>query len=181
MSQPSITISALNAYGVYLFPSTAPEFTQALSPARPKELDVLLPYAVLIKNDTDKEIIGYSVRWNCRDASGNAGAPEVNRFDFSTFSSVIAPHGSQLVSSSIGPISAEIQWSGDLQGETERLVSYYSRQQNIAVRLDAVLFKDGTAIGLDGNNWISRWKAHIDAEREVYGLASRAEPAELRA
>jgi hypothetical protein len=43
MSQPSITISALNADGVYLFPSTAPEFTQALSPARPKELDVLLP------------------------------------------------------------------------------------------------------------------------------------------
>ncbi len=177
MSQPLIKFSGLESGGVSLLPSSTPEFNQALDATRPKQLDVLLPFAVLIKNDTDQEIVGYSVRWNCRDASGRVEAGEWNRFDFSDFSGVIAPRGTELV---WGPISASNEWNADLQRSVEQLLSYYSKQRRIVVRLEAVLFKDGTAVGLDGNNWITRWKAYIDSEREVYAEASRTAPAELR-
>ena len=82
MSQPAVTFSGLEAAGVRLLPSTSPEFKQALDPAWPKGLHALLPFAALIKNDTDQPIIGYTIRWN---ASGQVEAGELNRFDFSDF------------------------------------------------------------------------------------------------
>lgn len=62
----------------------------------------------------------------------------------------------------------------------EQQLSYYSKQQAIVIRLEAVLFKDGTAAGFDANNWITRWKAYIDPERDVYQQASKTAPGELR-
>jgi hypothetical protein len=60
----------------------------------PAGLHALLPFAALIKNDTGQPIIEYTIRWN---ASGQAEAGELNRFDFSDFSGVVGPHETELV------------------------------------------------------------------------------------
>jgi|SRR5580704_2251307 hypothetical protein len=67
-----------------------------------------------------------------------------------------------------------------MERAVEQQLSYYSKQQAIVIRLEAVLFRDGAAAGFDANNWITRWKAYINSEREVYEQASKTAPGELR-
>ncbi len=182
MSSPTVTIDALDANGVRLLPSAAPEFAQALDPQRDRQIDVLAPYSVLIKNDTDKAIIAYSVRWYVTDLLGKPNAHEVTIFDFSTFesSSNLPPHTSRLVSVLSGFGSRGLRWDAGVD-QINQLMALFMRQTSIVIRLEAVLFKDGSAIGPDGNDWVPRWKAYIDAERDVYTAARHAPPADIRA
>ena len=182
MSQPSITLNSLDAEQVYLLPSSAPEFARALHPDRDKELDILLPYTPLIKNDSDKEVIAYSVRWICTDSDGKTGFPEASIFNFWTLrpGSNLPPHTSRLVSLIQGLGLGHPRLT---QGrvDAERTVALFQKQRSIVIFLEAVVFEDGGAAGRDANHWIPRWKAYLDAERDVYGHVSQSVPAQLRA
>jgi hypothetical protein len=181
MSQPSVTMRSLEAEQVYLLASSAPEFALALHPDRNKELDILLPYTPLIKNDSDKEVIAYSVRWICTDTNGKTGASEANIFNFSTLrpGSNLPPHKSRLVSLIQGLGMGHPQLTQG-RGDAERTVALFQKQRSIVISLEAVVFEDGSTAGRDRNHWIPRWKAYLDAERDAYGHVSQSSPAELR-
>jgi hypothetical protein len=156
--------------GVLLLPPTSAEFAAALDPDRDLRLDSLLPYAVLLKNNSDQEIIAYSVRWICTDSRGLVTTREVTTFDFATF------HSPSNLPARTGRIISNIHFLGDrrltwdrVAEEAEDSVLSFRRQVSITPSLEAVLFADGTAVGRDRNNWIPRWRAYIDAERDIFG------------
>jgi hypothetical protein len=60
-SNPLITISSLPAEGVILVGSSSPQFATAFKSTRAQGYDALLPYTVVIQNNTDQEIVAYSV------------------------------------------------------------------------------------------------------------------------
>ncbi|HVX66478.1 MAG TPA: hypothetical protein VHA11_07745 [Bryobacteraceae bacterium] len=177
MSQPAIMLTSLDAARVYLLPSTAPAFTEALDAERDSALDVILPFAVLISNDSAQEIIAYSIRWICTDTNGNIVVPEVTHFEFSSFHSAanLLPHGSRIVSNISGLGSRGLRWE-TVREDAVQLVDLFRRQHSIVISLEAVVFEDGGATGPDRNHWIPQWKAYIDGDRDVYGAVSRNAP-----
>jgi hypothetical protein len=58
-SDPHVTVLSLESEGVALIPWTHP----GLESGRAKEFDPILPYTVVIQNNTEEEIIAYSVVW----------------------------------------------------------------------------------------------------------------------
>ena len=183
MSQPTVTIVGLDpSEQVYLLPFSDPEFARSLDAGRAKELDVLFPYTPMIKNDSEKEVIAYSVQWICTDSVGKVRAHEVTIFDFMTFrpGSNLPPHASRLVSHIFGLGTPLARWSAASQTESSQLLASFQKQTSIVISLEAVVFEDGRAVGRDRNNWIPRWRAQIDAERDVYTEVSASSPGKVR-
>jgi len=56
------------------------------------------------------------------------------------------------------------------------LLLYFERQRTVSVTLEAVLFLDGTTVGPDSGNWVAKWKAYFDAERDVFEAATNPGP-----
>jgi hypothetical protein len=178
--KPTITLTSLDGRNVYLLPSDRADVGYALDPGRDKGLDVLLPYSPVILNSSTKDIIAYSVRWTCTDPKGRVSAPAVVIFDFSAFpsNSDLPPGKLRMVSNVQGLGSAELSYAR-VKDTVSDLLALYNKQRSIAISLDAVAFDDGTAAGPDLGQWIPRWKAHIDAERDVYRAAAEGNRASI--
>ncbi len=69
MAQPPISYESLEAVHVHLLPPGSPEFAAKLDSAGQRIPGALVPYAVLIKNDSDRNIMAWSVRWVFRFAN----------------------------------------------------------------------------------------------------------------
>ncbi len=163
-----ISVKDLAASGVKLLRYCDPMFESALSPTRGPAVDRLLPYTVVVSNETSQDIIAYSVRWNSVDGTGELRSSESTIFDQSTMR-VMGPHSCQLVS----PVPSLASWHSNEahtqeqdNSRIDRLVSFYRKQDRIEVSLEVVIFSDGSSIGDDGGSWIPRIKAWIDAERD---------------
>src|SRR5438552_11168905 len=61
--EPRITVSSLESEGVVLLSYGHPDFGRVFPEQEAPEYDALLPYTVVIRNDTDREITAYSVVW----------------------------------------------------------------------------------------------------------------------
>jgi hypothetical protein len=96
---PTITTAVNNIPGVCLLAATSPEFGAAISLGQNAGPEALKPYAVLLKNDTDRELWGYSIIWNLLDEQGTKGAMKASLYDLSTFApgSGIPPHTARVV------------------------------------------------------------------------------------
>src|ERR1017187_8038566 len=62
---PTIVVSSLDDQGVVLLTSSHPSFAAAWQHGRAKGLDVVLPYTVVINNNSSREVIAYAVMWTC--------------------------------------------------------------------------------------------------------------------
>jgi hypothetical protein len=182
MSQSVITTTSLPANGVYLVSSTSEEGAPLLDPLRDKHLDGLLPYCPLLVNKSSKQIIAYSVIWSSTDLNGTSHVAEVARYDFSRFpsSNNVAAGSSRVVSHIIGMGYRGLSYE-TAKRESMDLLSYFEKQSRMVISLDAVVFDDGLAVGDDSKHWIPRWKAHIDAERDVYSMAAASTPTSVSA
>lgn len=174
ISMPTITIkSPIEGMGVKLLSSSSREFQEALSSNKDRSFDDLLKYTALLKNETDKSIVAYDILWVCTDASGVINTSENAWFDFSEFPSAshLRPHNGKLTT----PFGSDLYINPviDLPIAFQMIESqeFFDRQASVEIVLSAVLFSDGTAAGPDLKGWISRWKAHMDAERDVFVTA----------
>jgi hypothetical protein len=179
-SAPRVTVSSLDAYKVVLLPWPHPDFARALKPGMAKEFDALLPYTAVIKNDSDREVIAYSVLWNCVGVEGRAttAARTVDTFSILQRGANFLPHSSEVVSLQLSLEAGASQVDMTTKVSVDRLVDIFSQQISIDISLDAVLFDDGSAVGSDRAGWIPRWKAWLDAEREVLTTAVQSSDTE---
>ena len=179
---PHITISSLGRDGVVLLPSSHPEFESAFKAGRAKEYDPILPYTVVIKNNTDEEIIAYSVLWNCTDADGHFTRSRRTVVNFSNLApgANLIPHATEIVSMLSGLEAGGQRADFATVSRIDKDAARFSQQRDVNIALDAVLFADGSAIGPDAAHSIPRWKAWLDAEKEVLMAATRMSPSELQ-
>jgi len=168
--------------GVLLFGSNRPEFELAFKHGRAKGYDPLLPYTVVIQNNTDQEIIAYSVVWNCRDAAGKftRALRNVSGLHDLTPGTKLVPHSTQIVSLLIDLEAGGTSWDSNTEGMVERHATFFSSRAAVDIALDAVMFADGSTIGADTAHCIPHWKAYMEAEQEVFTKATQTPPASLR-
>lgn len=175
---PNISINSLPADGLVLLPSTHPAFAAGLAPARALEGDALLPYAVLLHNTTEKEVLAYTVVWNCVDSTGTTVVHHATYFDFQSLRGIL-PHQKRIVSIAPG-LNTSFRADAGFERQVAEFATFYSKQSSITVILDAVVFIDGTAIGEDTQGWIPRLKARLDAERDIAADMVQIASADLR-
>jgi hypothetical protein len=175
-AQPPITVSQPEFDGVALLPSSHPDFQAALRAQRARQYDVLLPYSVAVRNDTDQEIIAYSVIWRCADASGQARNAERSVNSFATLGqgTGLMPHATHVVSLSPAVEAGSAAWDPAAEAGINRLVASLSGRAAIRISLDAVVFADGGFVGPDTARWVPRWKAWLEAEKEVFNAVVQA-------
>lgn len=169
----AVTDTLLNE-GLRLLSAESDDFKSAVR-NEPTELREIFNYSAVLKNDSRRDLIGYSVTWFCTDEAGRTLTPEVTIWNAASFRSVL-PVGAANVVSNLVRLGTGVHWDQQTQAETLELVRLFSKQREIVISLEAVLFSDGTALGPDRNQWIPRWKAYIDAERDVFSGAVIAGP-----
>src|SRR5215471_3695354 len=183
MAGPTITVrSTTEGTGVYLLPSTSTDFAKALPPYWARELTPLLQYAVLVVNESNEGIIADAICWNTQGQRGRGCAIE---YGFGTHLPsdllILGPKSSSIVlpPSSIGaPFEA---WSPNKQAELEDRLAFFARYPRVEITLDAVLLSDGRAVGEDPGLWIPRWKAYLDAGRDLAALLESKTDLEAKA
>ena len=164
-----ITVHDMAATGVKLLRYGDPSFALALSPKRSTSIESLLPYTVVISNETDQGILAYSIRWKLIDPEGKVSIQESTIFDQATLR-VLAPHSRQLATFAPGLASwshNEPETQAEEAHKIDRLLSTYRKQQAVDISLEAVIFSDGRTFGNDTGFWVPRIKAWIDAERDI--------------
>jgi hypothetical protein len=169
-SMPTITVESIDSANIHIHSFTSPQFQQALDPGRDTTLDGLLEYSVLLTNDSEKQIVAYSVRWLFTAADGTTTKSEVTVFDFSHFpspsSSELPPHKSIFVTN-VGP-ARSVRDPRVLGLNDPQMIASFRAEKDIHIALAAVLFDDGSSDGKDPGAWISRWRAHMEAERDLF-------------
>ncbi len=168
MSNSAVSVVDLRAEGLALYTSGSVEFESALDEKRDKFADDLLPYVVLLANQTGRDVIAYSVRWMVENAAGRPVYHEVTPFQFRSVNPVVLPaRAAAFVSLMQGIGTAGLSASEETRRHAQMLVKFYEAQPSITVALEAVIFADGLALGDDRNHWIPRWQAYLDADRNL--------------
>ncbi len=168
-AQVTINTTVQNSPGISLLTSSSPEFAHALSPDRALAGDVLLPYAVLLKNGKDLEIFAYSIVWTLVDSSGKVSKMQTTKYNLQTFAAGtgILAHSARIVSFVNGLGTPLLQEDEAFKERVNEMAARYRDQVAIMVSLDAVIFRNGLARGPDPNEVILRIKGQIDAERDL--------------
>src|SRR5947208_16943717 len=83
--KPIVTTAVSKIPRVSLLSAGHPEFDAAVSLGQNVGPEALTPYAVLLKNDTDRELWGYSIMWSLLDEQGTESAMKTSLYDLSTF------------------------------------------------------------------------------------------------
>ncbi len=182
MNNSAVTVVDLRAEGLSLYTRGLAVFESALDEERDKFADDLLPYVVLVANQTERDVIAYSVRWMLKNAAGKPVYHEVSPFSFRSVNPVVLPSGAAAFVSLLQGIgTAALTASEERRRQAQMLVQFYQAQPSITVALEAAVFADGLAVGDDRNHWIPRWQAYLDADRNLLlAVTGEARPKDVK-
>jgi hypothetical protein len=160
--------------GVTIINSNSPEFLPAVNslvdPTILSNIQAILPFSYVLKNNTSKFIIVYSTRWTLTDPSGQVTTQDRTGGTLSTLrdGDAIAPGASRLVSPifRLGVRNAGPAGSA-LSQKIERTIAAFSSKAKVEISLETVIFEDGKAVGTDATNATAQAQACLDAERQV--------------
>lgn len=142
----------------------------------------VLPYSVVIGNQTGKFIWGFTATYTFPDSIAPSGRPWRHMFSFGgrgvDHNRMLAPGASYLVT----PIS-EFSAATDAGGVRtrpvlitpdveQRIATWNKRSQNerVQVTVDSVIYEDGTIVGPDEANMMEKLNSRIRAQQEVVEL-----------
>ena len=69
---------------------------------------------------------------------------------------------------------------GGVENESNERLAFYEREVSIRISIETVVFVDGRLVGPDRKNWLPRWKAWIDAERDFVATMLNCSEIDLR-
>ncbi len=180
MEQPRAAVRSLESEDVVLLSSSDAGFLEAFKSPPRKEYAAILPYSVIIQNRSGQEIIAYSVVWERLepDRRVHRGRRSWDAFAKLAPGAGLVPSSSRAVSLLLSLEAGGQTWSAGTEAQSKHLLSLWAGPSTIKMSLDAVLFADGSAAGPDTSGQIPRWKAWLDAEKEVFtkvGAQSQAD------
>jgi hypothetical protein len=169
-AEPSITLSqpepALS--GVSVIGSMDAQFRPAIAELIPSAdlvtYEPILPYSVVIKNNTQRPIMGVCVRFDIVDSTGHHTAM-VQQSGYLRAKALIPPTGEVFVAIE-GGYSLTAARSQLRMGLAHPL-EFYNNARNINITLDSVLFTDGTLLGPDRQNTFARYTAQTQADKTL--------------
>jgi hypothetical protein len=174
---PRVTVHSLEGDGVVLVSSANPAFDPHLAP----EYAAILPYTVVVTNNSPQPILAYGVVWRYTDAVGKPLVRVRNVFSGMRLDpgKGLAPGRGNAVSPVLALEAGGGAWNAMIGPEVARVAGQYTAATRVDISLDSVLFADGTAVGPDTANLIVHWKGWIDAERDVLTVVAENPSASL--
>ena len=177
-------------------PDFMKEVQKLLEPDLVAQAQSILPYSIVLKNDTGEYVWGFSVLYTFPDSlapSGNArkraispsGGGPADR------SRMLAPGASFLIT----PISGFLASSGDAAGNRRvvpanrgeslktMIQQFISNDGNgrVEASVEAVIFEDGTLIGPDGAKMVNRVNSKINGNKDLIDILTNLRGEELAA
>lgn len=156
-------------------PSVQALVAAALGNSPAPGIAALLPYSIILQNNTEHTIRAYTLRLSFVDAAGKSGAQNRHYFNLETASNgmEISPGAIRLVTSVIS-LDATVQkrqigqtWSGVSEPSARTLSERLQAQVSVVVALDLIVFDTGLIIGPDEGNTLSYLQAYLIGEREA--------------
>jgi len=154
----------LERRGVVVRDFPDPVFQSTLSPQRDRAGDALLPYAVVLDNQTDLAVVGYSLKWEGSDPSGQHFEHFLEWFDSGRFQAIPA-HSRKLLSIEQNLNTAGAKLSAKRVADLTRA---YTGSRAIRVSVDTLMFEDGSSAGPRSTKFYVFTAAHIRAEQTVF-------------
>ena len=169
-------ISPFDSGGVKLISYGSPQFLPLLTKEVSNEvrpsIEGVLPYAVVIKNDSPYPILGFAVTWTLTSLSGDIFTYSRTVFDPYKLLPVVPPGDFVFFTPSeyLGKsnLSMGQPLSTGMLGEVRNLLSDFQSQASVTVSLQAVLFSNGTSLGPDQFQSIPKLKRIVQAEFDLY-------------
>jgi hypothetical protein len=169
-----LTVQDLPQYGVSLIPSTNPAFEgyvqNLLGGAADPAVETVKPYAVILRNESGTDVVGYSLRWLWTDSAGRTTFHDVfyHNLNTPTNSSYRLPSGSAAF---VSRDFAFVTYAQPFRLSPSQLedISRMRGQTAITISLDAVVFADGRFVGPDEARGYSRALAATQGEKALMG------------
>jgi hypothetical protein len=179
-----INVKDLQAEGVRLIPSTDPTFTPQVEAlwggALTRELETLKPFSVLLRNDSSRTVIAYSVRWVCT-------APDGKTFVRNMFSPNLSPDIDNGLSIPVGQLAfvspthaittataakarntAGGRGGAVLQPDADRKIAEAMwKQASVTISIDGVVFSGGEFVGPDESHTYDMARGITQARRQL--------------
>jgi hypothetical protein len=180
----SVSVKDLSEIGISIVGPADPTFSSLLTSNFRGDIrnaaQTLSEVSCFIKNDTEKSIIGYTVRWDMLAADGkvhtrgrNYLAPDALLGQpLDDLRGVIPPHSVGFVS--LAPVNemskspeppAAVQ--SHLKEAAERIREGIVPFTSVTIVLDNVLLNDGTFAGPDSGNLFAKIKARVEGRRDL--------------
>jgi hypothetical protein len=176
-------IRDLTERGITLIAPSDPIFT------RNRKTLSINPYSIVLKNSSDRPVVGYSIKWECfdgkiesanRDMSHDVrtshilgiiltyGEESERRPILDKLEGFIKSHSTSFISEDVParPLSADIEDIGTELDEAA-LAEVRAACPIMTVTLDGIFFDDGTFIGPDTTKFFDRVKTQMDARYEL--------------
>ncbi len=169
----NISVAGLDSEGLILLPVTSKEFgsraTRIVVAPQTPELIALLPYCVILLNNTNREIGRYTLTWAFTDAQGKKATHTASYGNSKTLHSgdSVFPNTARLVSivPRLGMSPGPSQWQISEQWDSWK--DFYARQRSVVVTLDSVIFLDGQVLGSDSSASALLTEMQLRARREI--------------
>jgi hypothetical protein len=184
----------LKSYGIILLPPGHPHFEaaveQALGDKRSDLAKAVKNISVVIRNNSDKTVIGYSLKWQFKAADGKEASKEFRFVQSGALldggsaknppnlpgSILIRPEGQRLVSvfASLGADSPPGPAPHpDVQQRIEQFTAMANQSSEVIVVLDCILFEDGTFAGPNESHFLEEFVQSFDVLQEFYQHLAR--------
>lgn len=176
-------INDLSQHGISLIAPSDPTFTKG------KNIR-FNPYSVILKNNSSRPVVGYSISWECFDATIDSvqedrsygsrlsnmlgvvflyGEESDRRAILDRIDGVVRPDSTWLISddSDARPISGAVE-EVNAAFDDAAYAEIRAACPIMTVTLDGVFFDDGTFVGPDATNFFAEVKTQIDTRYEIY-------------
>lgn len=174
-TMPTFTVTDLAIHGVRLIGANSSAFSQLLQqrvdPQSLTALSPILPYGVIVANDSQLAIGAVTVIYSLKNA---AGMPITHRRTLRAWnnqrSRMLLP-GEYAFFVPFGGLSAKLR-SGPTKMLTTGTFSWperslYASQTDITISIDVAVFENGVAVGPDKGNTVDRINAFVAADRDI--------------
>lgn len=181
-------IKGIPEHGLELLSRENPAFDQlavvALRGQRPPGYTDLEPFAVILRNNTEKYVVGYAVRWEFTQPNGQRVHWDhtqsqatflldrgLHKRDVVTARKgpLVPPHSFRFMTPehNLGPDSELPQWTTN-----ESYLSHRAAQlavgADLQISLDGAFFDDGTFVGPNQSGYFELFKAEVDTKQELF-------------
>jgi hypothetical protein len=174
-----ISVAPFSSAGIEIVPFGSPKFASLLNGMAPSGtvgvVQPLLPFSVIVNNNSQKTILGYTVVWAAVNADGEPYTDFRGLIDYVSLKPVLVPQ-----QASLATILGPLEWLPLAQPSTtdviKREFDRFESRASVTISLDAVLFQDGTTLGGDRFSTIADMRARIRAEYDLYSsVVARAD------
>ena len=180
---PLIT-NAVKGQGLTLIDATAPSFKdelrQLVTPEDMVKISLILPYSVIVANDTGRYIYGFTVIYKYPDRLTPDGVPWQHRISRTAptpndLKYMLSP-GDRYLMTPVSDLNAVRDASGKqthslhLDDDMDRIIQVFAKdlaKERCELSVDSIIFDDGTLVGPDTAGRMAKINSRIKGEADL--------------